>query len=77
MQKVALITGAAGGLGQTLAGNLSEAGWQLVVVSRDAGVIHHHVAWLAAGCPGVRWRGAHQWGQATLGAPAGVSHATA
>ena len=36
MQKVALITGAAGGLGQTLAGNLSEAGWQLVVVSRDA-----------------------------------------
>lgn len=36
MQKVALITGAAGGLGQTLAGNLAEAGWQLVVVSRDA-----------------------------------------
>ena len=35
MEKVALITGAAGGLGQALAKKLSAAGWQLVVTSRD------------------------------------------
>ena len=35
MEKIALITGAAGGLGQALAKKLSAAGWQLVVTSRD------------------------------------------
>lgn len=37
MNSVALITGAAGGLGQALAHRLAAEGWQLVVVSRDAG----------------------------------------
>ncbi len=36
MDKVALITGAAGGLGQSMASRLSNAGWKLIVVSRDA-----------------------------------------
>lgn len=36
MNSVALITGAAGGLGQSLARRLAAEGWQLVVVSRDA-----------------------------------------
>ena len=36
MQKVALITGAAGGLGQALAKKLTAAGWQLIVTSRHA-----------------------------------------
>lgn len=36
MQKVALITGAAGGLGQALAKILTKDGWELVVCSRDA-----------------------------------------
>lgn len=35
-ETIALITGAAGGLGSALAAQLSAAGWQLVVVSRDA-----------------------------------------
>ena len=35
MEKIALITGAAGGLGQALAGKLSAAGWKLIVTSRD------------------------------------------
>ena len=35
MGKTALITGAAGGLGQALAGQLSAAGWTLIVTSRD------------------------------------------
>jgi NAD(P)-dependent dehydrogenase (short-subunit alcohol dehydrogenase family) len=35
MEKTALITGAAGGLGQALAGKLSAAGWKLIVTSRD------------------------------------------
>lgn len=35
MQKTALITGAAGGLGQAVASKLVAEGWQLVVVSRD------------------------------------------
>lgn len=35
MKKTALITGAAGGLGQAMAGKLAAAGWQLIVVSRD------------------------------------------
>lgn len=36
MNPIALITGAAGGLGQSLATKLAEAGWQLIVTSRDA-----------------------------------------
>ena len=36
MTKIALITGAAGGLGKSLAEYLTEEGWQLVVTSRDA-----------------------------------------
>lgn len=36
MTKVALITGAAGGLGKSLAEHLSADGWQLIVTSRDA-----------------------------------------
>lgn len=35
MNSVALITGAAGGLGRSLAEKLTAEGWQLVVVSRD------------------------------------------
>ncbi|MBU3667339.1 MAG: SDR family oxidoreductase [Rhodocyclaceae bacterium] len=35
-KKVALITGAAGGLGRSLAGHLEAEGWSLVVASRDA-----------------------------------------
>jgi NAD(P)-dependent dehydrogenase (short-subunit alcohol dehydrogenase family) len=35
MEKVALITGAAGGLGRSVADRLDQAGWQLVLVSRD------------------------------------------
>ena len=40
MQQIALITGAAGGLGQALAKKLSAAGWQLVVTSRDGDHLH-------------------------------------
>ena len=36
MNKIALITGAAGGLGQSLARQLAKDGWQLILVSRDA-----------------------------------------
>lgn len=36
MNKIALITGAAGGLGQSLARLLTSEGWRLIVVSRDA-----------------------------------------
>ena len=35
MEKIALVTGAAGGLGQAVAARLREAGWRLVVTSRD------------------------------------------
>ena len=35
-KRTALITGAAGGVGQALAAQLSAAGWRLVVASRDA-----------------------------------------
>ncbi|MEO8409804.1 MAG: SDR family oxidoreductase [Propionivibrio sp.] len=35
MEKTALITGAAGGLGQALVGKLAAEGWKLVVTSRD------------------------------------------
>lgn len=36
MEKIALVTGAAGGLGQALVAKLAAAGWKLVLVSRDA-----------------------------------------
>lgn len=36
MNKIALVTGAAGGLGKQMAKTLAEDGWQLVVVSRQA-----------------------------------------
>ena len=35
MEKVALVTGAAGGLGQAVAAKLVEAGWRLIVTSRN------------------------------------------
>ena len=35
MEKVALVTGAAGGLGQSVAARLAGAGWRLVVTSRE------------------------------------------
>ena len=35
MEKVALVTGAAGGLGQSVAARLAESGWRLIVTSRD------------------------------------------
>lgn len=35
MERTALITGAAGGLGQAVAQKLDAAGWQLVLTSRD------------------------------------------
>jgi NAD(P)-dependent dehydrogenase (short-subunit alcohol dehydrogenase family) len=35
VDKIALITGAAGGLGQALASHLADDGWQLIVASRD------------------------------------------
>ena len=37
MERRALITGAAGGLGQAVVEKLDAAGWQLVLTSRDAG----------------------------------------
>jgi NAD(P)-dependent dehydrogenase (short-subunit alcohol dehydrogenase family) len=37
LARTALITGAAGGLGQAVAGKLDAAGWQLVLTSRDSG----------------------------------------
>jgi NAD(P)-dependent dehydrogenase (short-subunit alcohol dehydrogenase family) len=36
MQRIALVTGAAGGLGQQLANKLDSEGWELIVVSRHA-----------------------------------------
>jgi NAD(P)-dependent dehydrogenase (short-subunit alcohol dehydrogenase family) len=35
VEKIALVTGAAGGLGQSVAASLEEAGWTLIVTSRD------------------------------------------
>lgn len=36
MKRVALVTGAAGGVGRSVAGKLAAAGWELVLTSRDA-----------------------------------------
>jgi hypothetical protein len=36
VEKIALVTGAAGGLGQSVAASLAEAGWTLIVTSRDS-----------------------------------------
>ena len=36
MERIAVVTGAAGGLGQAVSSKLAAAGWQLVLVSRDA-----------------------------------------
>ncbi len=36
MNKIALVTGAAGGVGRALVARLADEGWQLIVVSRDA-----------------------------------------
>jgi NAD(P)-dependent dehydrogenase (short-subunit alcohol dehydrogenase family) len=36
MQRIALVTGAAGGLGRTVADKLDKEGWELIVVSRRA-----------------------------------------
>lgn len=41
MERIALITGAAGGLGQALADKLSVAGWKLIVTSRDGERLSH------------------------------------
>ena len=41
MEKIALITGAAGGLGRALAGKLAADGWKLVVTSRDGERLRH------------------------------------
>ena len=35
MNTIALVTGAAGGLGQAVTHKLAQAGWQVVVVGRD------------------------------------------
>jgi NADP-dependent 3-hydroxy acid dehydrogenase YdfG len=35
MSKIALVTGATGGLGQAVAHRLQQAGWSLIVTSRD------------------------------------------
>lgn len=40
MQKVALVTGAAGGLGRLVADKLANEGWKLLVVSRSASHLH-------------------------------------
>ncbi len=37
MKKIALVTGAAGGVGRMVVGKLSDEGWDLIVVSRHAG----------------------------------------
>lgn len=39
MQKIALITGATGGVGQALATQLAGEGWQLIVAGRDASLL--------------------------------------
>lgn len=41
MEKVALITGAAGGLGQAVANALGAAGWRLVLASREGARLAH------------------------------------
>ena len=41
MEKVALVTGAAGGLGQSVAAKLAEAGWRLLVTSREGERLAH------------------------------------
>jgi NAD(P)-dependent dehydrogenase (short-subunit alcohol dehydrogenase family) len=61
VEKTALITGAAGGVGQAVAARLSAAGWKLIVTSRDGerltrayGDRHHQVVADCSSIAGVR-----------------------
>lgn len=57
MERIALVTGAAGGLGQSVAARLAESGWRLIVTSRDgerlAGSFGDHPLQVVADCSSV------------------------